>query len=303
MEYVLQTEGLTKRYGAFSALDGLTMRVPKGAIYGLVGKNGAGKTTLMRLICGLHTPTSGCFSLCGVGGDSAAAVHVRRRMGVMVESPALYGDMTAVENLKQRRVLMGLPPLDGIDEALQGAGLEGAGRKKVRHFSVGMKQRLALAMTLVGEPDFLVLDEPVNGLDPQGIVEMRGLLRRLNREKGVTILISSHMLDELSRLATHYGIIDRGRMVKELNAEALEAACRKCVRMVVSDGAALARVLEDMGLQYRRISENTADVCGEVPVTRLVLALAGAQCEVLSMRTQAESLESYFLSLVGGGEA
>ena len=303
MDDVLRTDRLTKRYGHFGALNALTMRVPKGAIYGLVGKNGAGKTTLMRLICGLQAPTSGGFSLYGVPHDSGDIIRARRRMGVMVEGPAFYGDMTAAENLMQQRVLLGLPSRDGISERLQGVGLEGAGRKKARHFSLGMKQRLGLAMALAGDPDFLVLDEPVNGLDPQGIVEMRGLLRRLNREKGVTILISSHMLDELSRLATHYGIIDRGRMVKELSAEALEAARPKCARMEVSNGAALARVLEKMGFKYRMISENAADIYGEVPVTRLVLALAGAQCEVLSMQTRAESLESYFLSLVGGGEA
>ena len=165
-----------------------------------------------------------------------------------------------------------------------------------------MKQRLGIALALTGDPDFLVLDEPWNGLDPQGIVEMRETLIRLNREREITILISSHILDELSRLATHYGIIDRGRMVKELSAEELEAACRKCLRMEVSDTAALARALDGMGLEYRIVSETTADVFAKVSVTRLVLALAKQNCEVLSIYEHGESLESYFISLTGGGE-
>ena len=210
--------------------------------------------------------------------------------------------MTAAENLRQQALILGLPSFGGIDGLLKLVGLEGAGKKRARHFSLGMKQRLGIALALTGDPDFLVLDEPWNGLDPQGIVEMRETLIRLNREREITILISSHILDELSRLATHYGIIDRGRMVKELSAEELEAACRKCLRMEVSDTAALARALDGMGLEYRIVSETTADVFAKVSVTRLVLALAKQNCEVLSIYEHGESLESYFISLTGGGE-
>lgn len=183
------------------------------------------------------------------------------------------------------------------------AGLENTGRKKVKNFSLGMKQRLGIAMALVCDPVFLVLDEPVNGLDPQGIVEMREMLLKLNCEKQLTILVSSHILDELSRLATFYGFIDRGRMVKEMSAEEVNAACRKCVRMEVSDTNVLSRVLNGLRLEYRIVSESLADVYAQVNVTQLVLALAREGCEVLSIEERDENLQTYFISLVGGGES
>ncbi len=301
MEYVLQTKGLSKKYKHFQALSELTMSVPKGSIYGFVGRNGAGKTTLIRLICGLQMPTSGDFTLYGIPGDSKEIVKSRRRMGAVVETPSIYLDMTAEENLKQQYLILGLPDFHGIPELLKLVGLENTGKKKAKNFSLGMKQRLGIAIALCGSPDFLVLDEPVNGLDPQGIVEIRELILKLNREQGITILISSHILDELSRLATHYGIIDRGRMVKELSAEELENACRKCVRMEVTDTKALARVLDEKRLDYKILSETQADVFAKVNVTQLAAALAKEGCEILSMQEKDESLESYFLSLVGGG--
>lgn len=301
MNYILQTNSLTKKYKSFRALNGLTMRVPKGSIYGFVGKNGAGKTTLIRLICGLQKPTSGDYTLYGVHSGSKDIIKSRRRMGAVVETPSIYLDMTAEQNLKQQYLILGLPSFDGIRELLKLAGLESAGKKKAKDFSLGMKQRLGIAIALAGDPDFLVLDEPVNGLDPQGIVEMRELILKLNREKQITILISSHILDELSRLATHYGIIDNGRMVKELSAEELDAACRKCVRMEVTDTSALARVLDSMNLEYKIISAAAADVFAKINVTELTLALAKENCGVLSMQERDESLESYYLSLVGGG--
>ena len=165
-----------------------------------------------------------------------------------------------------------------------------------------MKQRLGIAVALAGDPDFLILDEPVNGLDPQGIVEMRETILKLNRERQITVLISSHILDELSRLATHYGIIDHGRMIKELSAEELDSACRKCVRMEVNDTAVLTRMLDSMDLEYKVISDNTVDVFAKVNVTQLTVALAKENCEVISMQEKDESLESFFISLVGGGE-
>jgi ABC-2 type transport system ATP-binding protein len=228
MEYVLQTHGLTKQYKHFQALSGLSMHVPKGAIYGFVGKNGAGKTTLIRLICGLQEPTAGDFTLYGIQNSTRDIVKSRRRMGAVVETPSIYLDMTAEENLKQQYLILGLPSYEGIQELLKLVGLENTGRKKAKHFSLGMKQRLGIAVALCGDPDFLVLDEPVNGLDPQGIVEIRELILKLNRERQITVLISSHILDELSKLATHYGIIDGGHMVKELSAEELDNLCRKC---------------------------------------------------------------------------
>ena len=301
MEYVLQTAELTKRYRDFTALDKLTMNVPRGAIYGLVGRNGAGKTTLIRLICGLQRPTSGLYVLYGRKHTDRDIDRSRRRMGAVVETPSIYLDMSAEDNLRQQYRVLGLPSFEGIPELLELVGLEDTGKKKARHFSLGMKQRLGIAVALAGDPDFLVLDEPVNGLDPQGIIEIRELILRLNREKQITVLISSHILDELSRLATHYGFIDGGHMVKELSAKELEAACRKCVRLTVTDAGALARVLDALGAEYKILDSETADVYQKLNVSQLTLALAAQNCELLDIQERDESLESYFVSLVGGG--
>lgn len=191
MNYILQTNSPTKNYKNFQELNSLTMNVPKGSIYGFVGKNGAGKTTLIRLICGLQEPTSGGFTLYGIRNDSRDIIKSRRRMGAVVETPSIYMDMTAEDNLKQQYLVLGLPSYDGIPELLKLVGLENTGKKKAKNFSLGMKQRLGIAIALAGDPDFLVLDEPVNGLDPQGIVEMRELILKLNRERQITVLISS----------------------------------------------------------------------------------------------------------------
>ena len=300
MEYVLTTQGLSKHYRDFKALDDLTMHVPKGAIYGFVGRNGAGKTTLIRLICGLQRPTAGSFALYGAAYGSKALNSLRRRMGAVVETPSIYLDLTAEDNLKEQYRVLGVPSDEGIPALLKLVGLEDTGKKKARNFSLGMKQRLGIAVALAGDPDLLVLDEPVNGLDPQGIIEIRELILKLNRERNITVLISSHILDELSRLATHYGFIDSGRMVKEISAQELEAACRKCMRLDVSDTRTLARVLDGMGIEYQIWSDNLADVFSSVNLTKLTLALDAEGCEVRSAHERDESLESYFVNLVGG---
>ena len=302
MEYVLTTQNLSKSYRRFEALKGVTMHVPKGAIYGFVGRNGAGKTTLIRVICGLQTPTEGSYAIYGVDHREKGIAASRRRMGAVVETPAIYMDMTARENLKQQYLLLGIPTYEGIDELLALVGLADTGKKKARNFSLGMKQRLGIAIALAGDPDFLVLDEPINGLDPQGIIEIRELILKLNRERSITVLISSHILDELSRLATHYGFIDKGRIVKEMSAKELEAACRKCMRAEVSDAAALSRVLDGLGVEYKVLSDTTVDIYAKLNVTELTHALDKADCELCGLTERDESLESYFVTLVGGGE-
>lgn len=300
MEYVLTTENLSKSYGRFQALDQLSLHVPKGSVYGLVGRNGAGKTTLIRLVCGLQTPSGGTYMLYGKRSGDRELEKIRRRVGAVVEVPSVYQNMTAEENLKQQYLLLGLPSFEGIARLLELVGLSDTGKKKVRNFSLGMRQRLGIALALAGAPDFLILDEPVNGLDPQGIIEMRELLLRLNREHQITILISSHILDELSRLATHYGFLDRGRLVKEMSAGQLEASARKSIRVEVSDIRALVRGLDALGLEYTIRSDKEADIYGEISVTRLVLALSKEGCEILQIRKQDESLESYYMTLLGG---
>lgn len=300
MEYVLETNAVTKRYRSFTALNGLTMRIPKGSVYGFVGRNGAGKTTLIRIICGLQEPTDGSYTLYGVKNTESAVLRSRRRMGAVVESPAIYLGMTAKENIRQQYNVLGIPSDEGAEELLRLVGLDKTGSKTARNFSLGMRQRLGIAVALAGNPDFLVLDEPTNGLDPQGIIEMRELILKLNREQGIKVLISSHILDELSRLATHYGFIDGGRMVREMSAEELEACCRKCIRMEVSDTKTLTRVLDSMNAEYRISDEHHADVYAEIPVTSLVSALAKENCTVKNIKEHDESLESFYMNLVGG---
>ena len=300
MEYVLKTNALSKTYKNFKALNGLTMSVPKGAIYGFVGKNGAGKTTLIRLVCGLQEPTSGDYSLYGIKNSEKKILKSRRRMGAVVETPSIYMGLSAIDNLKEQYRVLGLPSYDDIPNLLKLVGLENTGNKKAKNFSLGMRQRLGIAIALAGDPDFLVLDEPVNGLDPQGIIEMRELILKLNREHQITVLISSHILDELSRLATHYGFIDGGRMVKEISAAELEAVCRKCVRLEVTNVQTLARVLEEMEIDYNIISDKIADVFTKVNVSKLASVLSKENCELISVQERDESLESYYMNLVGG---
>lgn len=302
MEYILETNNLIKHYKNGKALNGLTLHVEKGAIYGFVGRNGAGKTTLIRLVCGLQEPSEGAFTLYGCRNDSREIVKARRRMGAVVETPSIYLSMTAEENLKQQYQILGLPSYDGLRELLELVRLGNTGKKKARDFSLGMRQRLGIAVALAGDPDFLILDEPANGLDPQGIVEIRELILRLNRERQITVLISSHILDELARLATHYGFIDGGRMVKEMSAAELEASCRKCLRLTVSDARPLTAALDQMGLEYTVRSDTEADVYDAASVTDLTLALHSAGCEVRNIREHDESLESFYMNLVGGEE-
>lgn len=302
MEYVLKTNNLSKSYKKNKALSSLTMSVPKGAIYGLVGKNGAGKTTLIRLICGLQDQSEGDFSIFDVDSKSKEIYQTRRRIGAIIEGPAIYKNMSAKDNLKQQYRVLGIPNYDGIDEILSSVGLGSVDNKKAGHFSLGMRQRLAIAIALCGNPDFLILDEPMNGLDPQGIIEIRELLLKLNREKQVTVLISSHILEELSKIATHYGFINNGSMVKEISAEDLEKAQRKCVRVSVNNITVLARVLEELNLDYSIVNDNTADIYGSINISELTLKLHENGCMISSIFENDETLESYFINLVGGGD-
>ena len=301
MDYILTADGLWKSYKGFHALSGLNMHVPKGAVYGLVGPNGAGKTTLIRLICGLQAPTSGGCTLFGLDSASKEIHKARRRMGAVVETPSIYLDLSAADNIKEQYRVLGVPSDEGVGELLELVGLADTGKKKARNFSLGMRQRLGIAIALAGDPDLLVLDEPVNGLDPQGIIETRELILKLNRERQITVLISSHILDELSRLATHYGFIDGGRMVKEISAHELEAACRKCLRVEVTDTRVLARVLDGMGLEYKILTEGKADIFAQPVISQLSAALDREGCQLLAAQERDESLESYFINLVGGG--
>ncbi len=299
MEYVLQTKNLKKKYRDFEALRGLDMNVPRGSIYGFVGKNGAGKTTLFRQVCGLQEPTSGEYLIYGRSSKDKEIIKYRKRMGAVVETPSIYREMTGEDNLKQQYRILGLPSFDDIPDLLKLVGLEDTGKKKTKNFSLGMRQRLGIAVCLAGNPDFLMLDEPINGLDPEGIIEMRELILKLNRERGITILISSHILDELAKIATHFGFIDKGKIVQEITMEELEHECRKRTRIVVTKASVLSQTLDEFSLEHTMLSGMEANVFGEINITGLVLKLAERDCRVTSFTEQEETLESYFMNLVG----
>lgn len=300
MEYILKTNSLEKKYKNFTAVKGLNMNVPKGSIYGFVGKNGAGKTTLIRMICGLQQPSNGDFELYGIKNTDPSISKSRRRMGAVVETPSIYLDMTAEDNLKHQFDILGLPTYEDVDKLLRLVGLENTEKKKAGKFSLGMRQRLGIAVALCGDPDLLILDEPINGLDPQGIIDIRELILKLNRERKITVLISSHILDELSKLATHYGFIDSGRIIKEMTADELETACRKCIRLTVSDIKALSMVLDEMGMEYKMIDENCADVYSKPVLSQITRKLDKYGCDLITASERDESLESFYISLVGG---
>ena len=300
MNDVLNTTDLTKIYGNFKALDKLNMSVPKQAIYGLVGKNGAGKTTLLRIICGLQNTTSGEYRLYGISSKDKKIVKARQKMGAVIETPAIYPDLSATGNLKEQFRITGERTFKKIPDLLQLVGLDRVGHKKAGNFSLGMKQRLGIAMALANNPNFLVLDEPVNGLDPQGIVEMRETLLKLNREYGITILISSHILDELSRIATYYGFIDNGRMVKEISAVDLKKDFEKRIVLEVSNIFVLIEILKKQNIRHQITSSNRVEIFDSINISQLTLALAEQGCNVNSIHEQDENLENYFMSLIGG---
>ena len=301
MEYVLETESLCTRYGKTRVLQDIDLKIPKGSIYGLVGKNGAGKTTLMRIVTGLQAPTSGTYTLSGVKNTDRKITSVRRRMGALVETPGLYKNLSAYDNIKLQYINLGLTSYDTIPELLELVKLQDAGRKHAGKFSLGMRQRLGVALAMCGNPDILVLDEPINGLDPQGIIEMREMLLNINKERSTTILISSHILDELSRLATDYAFIDNGKILQTLSAESLMRRTTKAARLTVSDTKAMCRVLDTMGLRYEVSSDGTIEVYGDINITKTVHEADKEDVEILKVLENDETLEAYFMNLVGNG--
>lgn len=300
MENVVETRELCKNFAGHLAVDHVNMTIQKGDIYGLIGKNGAGKTTFMRMLCGLAAPTGGSMTLFG----SRNLESQRRRMGCTIENPALYPSMTARENLEVYSRLLGMENTAGIPELLNLVGLHNTGRKKTRDFSLGMKQRLMIAIALLGNPELLVLDEPMNGLDPAGIREVRDLLVKLNREGHLTIVISSHILEELSKIATRYGIINSGKMIDEFSAEELGKRCRKNLRIMASDPDAAAAVLKKRGIGLEVTTSggilihDHLDEAGQI--NRILL---NENIEVSAIIPGEEDLEEYFMNLIGGNAA
>ena len=298
MEYILETNDLKKQYKDFKALNGLTMHVPKGSIYGFVGKNGAGKTTLIRLISGLQKPTSGDFKIYGISYKDNDISNARKKMGAVVETPSIFHDLTAYENIRMQYDILGIKDYKTINDLLKLVGLENTGKKMAKNFSLGMRQRLGIAVALCGSPEFLVLDEPINGLDPEGIVEIRKKKKKLNKERNITILISSHILDELSRVATHYGFIADGKIIKEMSAEEFEEDSKKSINIVTDKP--LVKVLKENNYNYKLINDMTANIYGEIEITPLVLRLHEKGISVIKLTENEENLEHYFFSLLGG---
>ena len=298
MNFVLETNCLRKKYKHHEALKGVYMHVPKDSVYGLIGRNGAGKTTLMRLLTGVQRESGGSYSLFGVDKNSPEIKKERRRIGAMIESPSIFLDLSAEENLKMQYRILGLPSFSSIPEILDLVGLSDTGKKKVSSFSFGMKERLGIAMALAGHPDILILDEPINGLDPEAIVEMRELIIRLNREMHMTIIVSSHILDELSKVATYYGFLDDGVMVKEISAEEMAKECRKAMRIKVESLEKAALALSLSGWEYSVVDDDTLDVYGEIKIKDAVDCLKDAG--IIDVDKRNENLEGYFISTVGG---
>jgi ABC-2 type transport system ATP-binding protein len=302
MEYILETKNLTKKYGKQFAVKNINIHIVKGQIYGLVGRNGAGKTTILKIISGLSNPTDGGFEIFEKNGQNNPLT--RQRVGCLIENPGIYPKMSAKENLKMKCLALGVTDLSIIDELLVKVGLENTGKKGAGNFSLGMRQRLGIALALVGNPDIVVLDEPINGLDPQGIVEVRETIEKLNRESGITFIISSHLLDELSKIANKYGIIHGGQMLAEFTSEELEDKCAKRIELKVDKVDDAVTIFESMGIhEYTVIDDSEIQVfewldrTGEITMT---LSKAGVAVTEIFIRN--ETLENYYLNMTGGAQ-
>lgn len=297
MEYVLRTKNLTKQFGSKSAVKDVSMQIRKGEIYGFIGKNGAGKTTLMRLVLGAAMPTEGDIEL--FGGESLNSA--RHRIGALLEYPCIYKNCSALENLRRFAILNG-GDMDELEDILELVGLKNVGRKKAGQFSLGMKQRLAIAIALLGHPEFLVLDEPINGLDPAGIKEIRDVILTLNQKKGVTFLVSSHLLDELSKIVTTYGIIKDGVLIEQITAAELQARCRHHLRIEVDDTRKAAALLSCIVSDKRSVKVSDGcifmyELLDKSDRINRLLVRHGIKVSELSMQTA--SLEEYFLERMG----
>lgn len=300
MDYILTTNGLTKTYGKHNAADHISIHVRQGDIYGLIGRNGAGKTTLLKMVSGLSTPTAGEFTLFGYSGKEKA--QVMHRIGTLVEAPGIYPELSAAENLKLKCIALGVRDKTVVPKLLETVGLADTGKKRVGKFSLGMKQRLGIALALVGEPDLVILDEPINGLDPQGIVEIRETIEKLNREQNITFIISSHILEELSKIATNYGIIHNGALVQELTKEELFSKCNERIELKTNDTAKASTVLEKMGIhEYKAVDSDTIQIFERLQDSGdITMKLAENGVKVLGISLKNETLEDYYLSLTGG---
>ncbi len=303
-EIVLKTYNISKKYGNQVSNDKISITIKKGEIYGLIGKNGAGKTTLFRIITGLSHKSSGNLEMFGKSEEKDLNT-ARTMIGSLIESPAFYKNMTARENLEVSRLVRNIAGKECIDEVLELVGLADTNKKKVKNFSLGMRQRLGIANALLGNPKLLILDEPINGLDPMGIVEIRELLKKINKEKDVTILISSHILGELSELATNYGIINNGKLVEEISVKELKEKCRQYIEVIVDNPAKASTILEKELLitNYEVLENNRIKIFSNLDSSGLINGtLSKNKVVVQKINLKGENLEEYFINKVGGNE-
>lgn len=298
-EVILKTTELTKKYKHFTALDRANITINKGDIYGLIGRNGAGKTTLMKIITTLANKTSGEFELFGVLDNNLT--EAKRRIGCLIENPAFYPNLTAYQNLKYYAIQKGIVNLDQIDETLKLVGLEDAKNKKFKTFSLGMKQRLGIAFAIMDNPDFIILDEPINGLDPIGISDLRDTFKKLNEEKNITILISSHILSELYAIATKFSILEKGKIVKELTKEELDIECSKCIIIKTDDVKKASIVLETElnTTNYKVVDKGEIRLYDYLEHSDKVnKALSKKDINIMSLYETGISLEDYFKTVI-----
>ena len=297
-EIVLQTQGLSKNYQAFKALDSVDMTVFRGDIYGLIGRNGAGKTTIMKIVTGLTEKSGGSFELFSKKGENLG--NERRRIGCLIENPAFFGGLTAYQNLNYYALQKGITNKKQIDEALELVNLTEVKDKKFRKFSLGMKQRLGVALAVMDNPDLIILDEPINGLDPIGISELRDTFKRLNAQKGITFIISSHILSELYMVATRFLIIDQGRVLKEITKEELDLECMRCIAVKTDNTKHAAVILEQNGIEeYKVIDSSELRVYkNDVKPQDLNRLLIQNGVNVSEVFETGISLEDYFKSLI-----
>ena len=301
MDYILTTNELTKQYGSYKASNEVSIHVQRGAIYGLIGRNGAGKTTLMKMIGGLSRPTSGSYEIRGKNGETTE--KMMSKVGILIEAPGLYPNMTAMQNLTTKAIALGIKDKKYLMGLLEEVGLADTGKKKAKQFSLGMKQRLGIAMALVNKPELLILDEPINGLDPQGIAEMRNILHHLCYDRGITILISSHILDELSKVATQYGIIHEGKLLEEESKEELFSKCCERLELKTNDISKNLEILNAMGFSKIEVKDDAINIyerLNESGAITIALAKENVQTNAIALKT--EALEDYYFQLTGGKE-
>lgn len=297
---LITTNELCKEYNKKLVIDHVNMHIPEHAIYGFVGENGSGKTTIMRLLTGLAEPTSGSFTLFGVENKDNKIYEVRKNISAIVEATSLVPSMTAKQNLRYFELYTGTSfTEEEKDELLRKVNLGDVGDKKVRNYSLGMRQRLGIAMALMNKPKLMFLDEPMNGLDPEGIAELRDLLIELNQKDGITVLISSHILSELEKIASCYGFISHGKIIEEITAQELQSRCRKSLMIKVDNVAETEKILKELNIHdFKASSSGEIKVFENVKVNDIVMALNNANVSILSINSSEESVEDYYLNLI-----